>query len=82
MMPHGMGALRGNFDPMNLPNDITRSQFLVLTKYQQGFRKPKDIAKHFSMDKKQVEKETSVLRTNDYLTEKNKLTTKALETLN
>jgi hypothetical protein len=70
MMPADMGIRPGSTGPVNLPSDMTRSQFLILTKYQQGFGKPRDIAKHLSMDKKQVEKETSVLRTNGYLTEK------------
>jgi len=33
------------------------------------------------MDKNQVEKETNALKTNGYLTGKNKLTSKGLETL-
>lgn len=81
MMPSGMGVQRGNFGPMNLPSDMTRSQFLILTKYQQGLGKPKDVAKRLSLDKKQVEKETTALKTNGYLTGKNKLTTKGLEIL-
>ena len=64
-----------------MPSDMTRSQFLILTKYQQGFGKPRDIAKRLSMDKKQVEKETNVLRTSGYLTGKNRLTSKGIETL-
>lgn len=81
MMPGGMAMQSGTAGRFDLPSDMTRSQFLILTKYQQGFGKPKDIAKHLSMDKKQVEKETSTLRTNGYLTGKNKLTTKGVETL-
>src|SRR2546425_6170591 len=80
MMP-GMGTQTGNQGPLNLPGDMTRAQFLILTKYQQGFAKPKDIAKHLSMDKRQVEKETNALKSNGYLSEKNKLTSKGLETL-
>jgi predicted transcriptional regulator len=80
MMPTGMG-MQGNAGHMNLRSGMTRSQLLILTKYPQGFGKPKDIAKNLSMDKKQVEKETNALRTNGYLTTKNKLTTNALETL-
>lgn len=81
MMPAGVGVQRGNARPVNLPNDMTRSQLLILTRYQQGFGKPKDVAKNLSMDKKQVERETNVLQTNGYLTGKNKLTSKALETI-
>jgi len=81
MMPARMGVQRGNAGPLNLPKDMTRSQFLILTKYQQGFGKPKEIAKNLSMEKNQVEKETNALKTNGYLTGKNKLTSKGLETL-
>ena len=45
----GAGAQWGNAGPVNLPNDMTRSQFLMLTKYQQGFGKPKEVAKTLSM---------------------------------
>jgi hypothetical protein len=41
MMPAAVGMQRRNSGPVNLPNDMTRSQFLILTKYQQGFGKPK-----------------------------------------
>jgi hypothetical protein len=81
MMPAGMGMASGNTGPLNLPSDMTRAQFLILTKYQQGFAKPKEIARHLSMDKRQVEKETNALKSNGYLSEKNKLTSKGLETL-
>jgi len=81
MMSAGMGMQSGNTDPLNLPSDMTRAQFLILTKYQQGFAKPMEIARHLSMDKRQVEKETNALRSNGYLSEKNKLTSKGLETL-
>ena len=81
MMPNMMGAQRAAAGPVNLPSDISRPQYLILAKYQQGFGKPKDVAKTLSMDKKQVEKETDSLRATGYLTEKNKLTSKALEVL-
>ena len=81
MMPNMMGGQRTNTGPVNLPNDITRSQYLILSKYQQGFGKPKDVAKSLSVDKKQVEKETDNLKASGYLTGKNKLTSKALELL-
>ena len=81
MMPNMIGTKQANAGPVNLPNDITRSQYLILTKYQQGFGKPKDIAKTLSMDKKQVEKETDCLKTSGYLTGKHRLTSKALEVL-
>ena len=81
MMPAGIGVRRETAGPMNLPNDMTRSQYLILTKYPQGFGKPKEIAKNLSMDKNHVEKETNALKTNGYLTGKNKLTSKGLETL-
>jgi hypothetical protein len=81
MMPAGMGGQSANKGPLNLPADMTRAQLLILTKYQQGFAKPKEIARHLSMDKRQVEKETASLKSNGYLSEKNKLTSKGLETL-
>lgn len=81
MMPQGFGPQRGSSGPVVLPNDMTRGQFLILTKIHQGFGKPKDIAKALSMDKKQVENETNTLKTNGYLTGKNKLTSKGLEIL-
>jgi hypothetical protein len=81
MIPTGIGIQNVNQGPLNLPSDMTRAQFLILTKYQQGFGKPKDIARNLSMDKKQVEKETSVLKSNGYLSDKNKLTSKGLETI-
>lgn len=81
MMPNMMGTQRTNAGPVNLPNDITRSQYMILGKYQLGFGKPKDVAKSLSMDKKQVEKETDNLKASGYLTGKNKLTSKALELL-
>ena len=81
MMPNMMGTPRASAGPVNLPGDMTRSQYLILAKYQQGFGKPKDVAKSLSMDKKQVEKETDSLKASGYLTGKNKLTSKALEVL-
>ena len=81
MMPNMMGASRAAAGPVNLPNDMTRSQYAILSKYQQGFGKPKDVAKSLSMDKKHVEKETDSLKASGYLTGKNKLTSKALEVL-
>jgi predicted transcriptional regulator len=81
IMPAGMGMQSVDKSPLNLPSDMTRAQFLILTKYQQGFAKPKDIARHLSMDKRQIEKETNALKSNGYLTERNKLTSKGLETL-
>jgi hypothetical protein len=81
MMPAGIGVRPENASPVNLPKDMSRSQFLMLTKYQQGFGKPKEIARNLSIDKNQVEKETNALKTNGYLTGKNKLTSKGLETL-
>lgn len=64
-----------------LPKDMTNAQFTILSTYRRGTRKPKDIAKALSMDKKSVENETNILRQNGYLTKDNKLTTKGLNTL-
>jgi len=77
MMPAGVGVRPENAGPVNLPKDMSRSQFLILTKYQQGFGKPKQIAKNLPMDKNQVEKETNALNTNGYLTGKTSLRPKA-----
>lgn len=46
-----------------------------------GSRKPKDVAKILSMDKKAVENETNIRRGNGYLTKDNRLTTKGLNIL-
>ena len=81
MMPASMGVQGGQQGPLNLPSDMTRAQLMILMKYQQGFAKPKDIARQLSMDKRQVEKETNALKSNGYLSGKNKLTSKGLETL-
>jgi hypothetical protein len=40
-----------------LPSDITKSQYLVLSKYRQGMNKSKDIARALSTDKHHVEAE-------------------------
>lgn len=64
-----------------LPQDMTNAQYTILSTYRRGTRKPKDIAKALSMDKKSVENETNILRQNGYLTKDNKLTTKGLNTL-
>ena len=65
----------------NLPQDVTNSQYTILSTYRNGQRKPKNVAKTLSMDKKSVETETNILRQNGYLTKDNKLTSKALNTL-
>ncbi len=65
----------------NLPQDMTASQYTILPTYRGGHRKPKDIAKILSLDKKSVEAETDTLRKNGYLTKDNLLTTKGLNTL-
>ncbi|HVH16319.1 MAG TPA: hypothetical protein VNA15_11465 [Candidatus Angelobacter sp.] len=67
--------------PRTLPQDMTMSQFTILSTCRRGSRKPKDIAKALSMDKKAVENETNILRRNGYLTKDNKLTTKGLNSL-
>jgi len=67
--------------PENLPNDITRTQYVILKQYRNGVGNPKEVAKRLSMDKKEVEKETAALKTNGYLTKKTKLTTKSMELL-
>ncbi len=65
----------------SLPQDMTASQYRVLSTYRGGHRKPKNVAKILSMDKRSVEEETDTLRKNGYLTKDNLLTTKGLNTL-
>ena len=72
----GVGAA-----PRSLPQDMNMAQYTILSTLRGGRRKPKDIAKALSMDKKEVERETATLRTNGYLTKNNLLTTKGLNTL-
>src|SRR5207245_8548703 len=67
--------------PQKLPDDITNVQFMILKSIQQGYKKSKEIEKMLSLDKKEIEKETAVLKTNGYLTNNNKLTSKGLEVL-
>ena len=77
-------AMMGGVQPAsqgNLPSDISRSQFIVLRLYRQGYKSTKDISKSLSMDKNEVEKEVRVLRANGYLTKDNKLTSKAMDLL-
>jgi len=60
---------------------MTSAQYTILSTLRGGRRKPKDIAKALSVDKKEVERETAILRTNGYLTKNNLLTTKGLSAL-
>ena len=88
-MSQMMKSFQGGFPMMNmqaaqakpLPQDMSKSQFMVLSKYQAGHAKPKNVAKSLSMDKKAVEEETRALQKNGYLTKDRKLTSKALETM-
>jgi len=64
-----------------LPDDITKVQYTILKSFQQGYKKSKDMEKQLFMDKKEIEKEISVLKTNSYVTKDNKLTSKAVELL-
>ena len=88
-MSQMMKSLQGGFPMMNmqagpaknLPQDMSKSQYMILSKYQAGHSNPKNVAKSLSMDKKAVEQETRTLQNNGYLTKDRKLTSKALETL-
>jgi hypothetical protein len=88
-MSQMMRSLQGSMPMMNmqagpaknLPQDMSKSQYMILSKYQVGHAKPKNVAKSLSMDKKAVEEETRALQKNGYLTKDRKLTSKALETL-
>ena len=65
----------------NLPEDMTKSQYLILSKYREGQRKPKDVAKALAMDKRAVEEQTLALERNGYLNDDRKLTAKGLDVL-
>ena len=67
--------------PQKLPDDITKVQFMILKSFQQGYKKPKEIEKILSIDKKEIENEITILKTNGYATKDNKLTSKGLEVL-
>jgi hypothetical protein len=75
----GMGAQAAV--PQTLPADITRSQFVVLQYFRQGYKNPKEIGRVLSMDKNEVEKESSALKSNGYLSKEGRLTSKAMELL-
>jgi hypothetical protein len=75
----GMGMMAGASSlPMNLPADITRSQFVVLRGYRQGLKGPMEVANSISMDKAEVDAETSALVANGYLTKDLRLSIKAM----
>jgi hypothetical protein len=81
-MPGMMGGAGGQSSmPATLPADISRSQFIVLRSYRQGYKNSKEIGKALSMDKNEVDKETSALKSNGYLSKENRLTSKAIEIL-
>lgn len=67
--------------PEALPADLTKSQYVILRSYRQGYKNSKEISKSLSMDKKEVETQTSSLVRNGYLTKDNKLTAKGLDLL-
>lgn len=62
-----------------LPGDITKSQFVLLGSYKQGYKNPKEVARALSMDKTEAENMTNALISAGYLTKDNKLTGKSLE---
>ena len=64
-----------------IPEDMSKTQYLILTQYRHGQRNSKNIAKTLSLDKRSVEEHTRALQGNGYLTRDNKLTTKGLETV-
>lgn len=77
----GFGMQPPGTMPEKLPADITKTQYMILKTFQQGYRNPKDIEKQLSLDRKEIEKETVALKNNGYLTKDNKLTSKGLEIL-
>lgn len=78
----GMSMMGGTMNaPANLPADITRSQFVVLRSYRRGLKNSKEIADAISMDRAEVDTETSALVANGYLTKDIKLSIKAMDLL-
>ena len=75
MMGSGMAATT---TARELPSDITKPQFALLSSYRQGYKNPKEVAKALSMDKKEVERMTDSLVSSGYLTKESKLTEKSL----
>ena len=75
------GAVQNSSIPENLPADITKTQYVILRQYRSGITKPRDIAKSLSMEKDDVEKEAVSLKANGYISNKGKLTAKAMELL-
>jgi hypothetical protein len=67
--------------PAAVPADMTRSQFVVLKGYRHGMTNPKQIADALSMDKADVDMETSALMANGYLTKDLRLSSKAMDVL-
>jgi hypothetical protein len=81
-MPGMMGGAGGQPSiPTTLPADISRSQLIVLRSYRQGYKNSTEIGKALSMDKNEVDKETSALKSNGYLSKESRLTSKAIEIL-
>jgi hypothetical protein len=67
--------------PESLPEDLTKSQYVILNLFRSGSTKSGDIAKNLSMEKGDVDKAIGALRINGYLSENDKLTTKGMDTL-
>ena len=74
------GQIQPNEVREKLPEDMTGSQYVILKQFE-NLRKPKDVAKVLSMDRKEVEKETDTLIAKGYLSKNKKLTSKALDLL-
>jgi len=81
LIDHAMRAsgLGPSMPQKDLPEDITQAQFVILKQFRAGISKPKVVAKNLSMDKKEVENQVGFLKSNGYLSDKSKLTTKAIE---
>jgi hypothetical protein len=75
----GMSASGGV--PEALPADMSKSQFAILRSYRHGYKNPKEVSKALSMDRKDVDAQTSALVSKGYITKDNKLTSKALDIL-
>lgn len=67
--------------PATLPPDVTKSQYIVLRSYRQGYKNSKEVSKSLFMDRDEVQKDTESLQTNGYLSKNCKLTSKGMELL-
>lgn len=82
-MTNFMNMMQGQYGrspvPEALPSDLSRPQYVILRELRlRGKLKTGDIAKIFSMNKKDAETEINALRANGYLSVDDRLTSKAI----